>query len=341
LLRIHILLLCSAGKSPTEIADFLLCSRSTVYRAVDAYHAGEFSDATDDVPDSSLVRTLPFSASLERSIRALLKKPPSAFGWCRTRWSCATLAAQLKVQRGVSVSAETMRRWLHALGYVWKRAKLVARDDDLRRAERLARIRAVAENLAQNAVLLFADELDIHLLPKVGYEWTPKGEEREVMTPGQNAKRYLAGALDWKTGRVLYRIGRRKTSALFVELLEHLNAAYPATTYAKVHVVVDNYGIHFSKAVTQWLAEHPRFELLRLPTYCPKANPIERVFWELHDKCTRNHRRKKIHTLVNDVEHHLEKNGPWRYQMSEIYSAPEVTAAMLLNAAAASEKLAA
>jgi hypothetical protein len=65
---------------------------------------------------------------------------------------------------------------------------------------------------------VFADEIDIHLLPKVGYEWTPKGEEREVMTAGCNQKRYLAGALDWRSGRVLYRIGRRKTSALFVEL---------------------------------------------------------------------------------------------------------------------------
>jgi hypothetical protein len=49
---------------------------------------------------------------------------------------------------------------------------------------------------------------------------------------------------------------------------------------------------------------------------------------------TRNHRRTTIHTLVKDVERHLEKNGPWRYQMSEIYAAPDVTAAMLFQAAA-------
>jgi len=28
----------------------------------------------------------------------------------------------------VQVSAETMRRWLHELGWVWKRAKLAAKD---------------------------------------------------------------------------------------------------------------------------------------------------------------------------------------------------------------------
>jgi hypothetical protein len=32
LLAFHILLLCAAGRTPTEIAAFLLCSRSSVYR---------------------------------------------------------------------------------------------------------------------------------------------------------------------------------------------------------------------------------------------------------------------------------------------------------------------
>ncbi len=48
--------------------------------------------------------------------------------------------------------------------------------------------------------LFFADELDIALLPKVGSQWMPKGEQVEVPTPGTNEKRYLAGALDIATG---------------------------------------------------------------------------------------------------------------------------------------------
>src|SRR5262249_25141631 len=54
-----------------------------------------------------------------------------AYGWCRTCWSCATLAATLKGKHGVEVSAETGRRWLHERGWMWKRAKLVAKDDVL------------------------------------------------------------------------------------------------------------------------------------------------------------------------------------------------------------------
>jgi hypothetical protein len=41
LLSIHILLLCAQGHTPSEIATFLLCSRSSVYRSVVAYQRGE------------------------------------------------------------------------------------------------------------------------------------------------------------------------------------------------------------------------------------------------------------------------------------------------------------
>ena len=265
---------------------------------------------------------------LMRSLGAVLKAAPRAYGWCRTRWSCATLAATLQATHGIKVSAETVRRWLHEMSWVWKRAKLVAKDDDPHRVERLAHIRFHHEHLQAHEVMVFADELDIHLLAKVGYQWMPKGEVVEVVTPGVNQKRYLAGALDALTGRVISCIGDRKTRWLFLELLKAIDASYAAATYKRVVVVVDNFGIHKAKVILQWLEAHPRIELLWLPTYCPKANPIERVFWEVHDKCTRNHRRKQIGQLVGDVEQHLQVNGPWPYKLSAIYYTAEVTAAV-------------
>ena len=93
-------------------------------------------------------------------------------------------------------------------------------------------------------------------------------------------------------------------------------------------VVADNAQIHHAHQVEKWLAAHPRFELLYLPTYCPRANPIERAFGDVHDKCTRNHTRKRMWHLVQDVKQHLRVNGPWRYALSEIYYTPEVTAAV-------------
>lgn len=326
LLALHILLLCAAGWSPTAIAAALFCSRTSVYRTVEAYRRGHLdlgleAKATEATPRRHRL-------NLKRSVVAVLKRAPAAFGWCRTRWSCACLAAELKARRGVEVSQETVRRWLHEAGYVWKRARHAARDSDPERAAKLARIRHLVETLPRQAALFFADELDIHLLPKLGCQWMLKGTQVEVMTPGTNQKNYLAGALNFVTGQLLSVIGERKNRWLFIDLLQAIEVACPVTKFTKIYVVVDNYGIHKAKAVALWLAQHPRFELVWLPSYCPRANPIERAFGDVHDKCTRNHKRTRLGEVVADVKEHLRWNGPWRYRLSQIYYAPEVEAAL-------------
>jgi transposase len=329
LLALHILLLCAAKRTPTDIAAVLFCSRSSVYRTVRAYRDGTLGLEHDEHGRlASPGRTTVLLPTLRRSRVAWLKAPPRAYGWCRTRWSCATLAMTWQAKRGLTVSAETLRRWVHEVGWVWKRAKRVAKDADPQRVDRLARLRFVYEQLRLWETIVFADELEIHLLPKVGYAWMPKGTPLAVMTPGTHAKHYLAGALDLSTGTVHHCVGPRKTNELFRALLQTLDAASPAAQYLRVYVVVDNYKIHKAKAVEPWLAKHPRVERLFLPTYCPRANPIERAFGDGHDLCTRNHTRKRLWELVADVVEHLRVNGPWPDKLSDIYYEPAVTPAV-------------
>jgi transposase len=268
LLALHILLLCADGRSPTEIAAVLFCSRSSVYRTVRTYRKGTLGLAHDDGGRlAPPLRTTDLVPTVRRSLLALLKASPRAYGWCRTRWSCATLAASLTSKRGLTVSAETMRRWVHEVGWVWKRAELVAKDDDPHRVERLASIRTAYEQMRLYEAIVFADELDIHLLPKVGYAWMPQGTQREVMTPGTNEKHDLAGALDLATVTLHHALGPRKTNALFRDLLQTLEDAYPGAQYQRIYVVVDNYKIHKAKAVAEWLAN------TRI-SYCCFCRPI-------------------------------------------------------------------
>jgi transposase len=323
-LALHIVLLLALHHSPREIAAFLLCARSTVYRVADDWQKRPHSRA-----EFTGVRWPPcLSPSVRRSLLALLKKTPAAYGWCRTRWSCATLALQLQAQRSVRVSTETVRRGLHALDWVWKRAQLVAQDSDPERAAKRAHIRRVFEQLGRREALLFSDELDLHLLPKVGAQWMPRATQAEVMTPGKDERRDLAGALDLRTGPVPHCLWFRKLTGLFLDLLNLLDRADPARRFDRIYGVADNGKIHKAAVVQRWLRQHPRFVLLFLPTYCPRANPIERCFGDLHDKVTRNHRRKRRRDLVADVERHLKQNGPWHDQPSEIYQAAEVTQAL-------------
>jgi DDE superfamily endonuclease len=143
------------------------------------------------------------------------------------------------------------------------------------------------------------------------------------------------------SGVLLHRCGPRQTNALFRDLLQVIEGPYPTEQYTRLHVVVDNYKIHKAKAVQQWLSDHPRVTLLFLPTYCPRANPIERAFGDVHDCCTRNHRRKRLSDSVADVEAHLHVNGPWLYKLSQLYYEPAITAVVEKIAAAEHAKVAA
>jgi hypothetical protein len=278
---------------------------------------------------------------IRRALSALLQASPRAYGWCRTRWSCAALALELHATQGLEVSAWTVRRRLHALGWVWQRAKLGAKENAPQRVERLAWMRWQAEHLEAQEVLGFADERAIHRLSKVGAAWMPKGNQEAVRTPGQHENHYLAGVLHLATGKILHGLGPRNSHVLLRDLLPVRDRTSPEPQVRPIDVVVDNDKMHKAKAVGQWLATHPRLTLRWLPTSCPRANPLERACGDGHDTCTRNHKRKRLHDVIGDVERHLYANGPWVYKLSRLYQEPEVTAAVERIAAEAQTKRAA
>ena len=59
-----------------------------------------------------------------------------------------------------------------------------------------------------------------HLNPKIGLDWMGLGQQKEVMTPGKNEKRYLAGALNARTREVHWVEARKKDAWLFMDLLK-------------------------------------------------------------------------------------------------------------------------
>jgi hypothetical protein len=75
------LLLGAAGCRPTATAAVLFCSRSSVYRTVRAHQKGRLSWEHDaQGRPISPVRTTFLLPPLRRSLLALLKAPPQAYG---------------------------------------------------------------------------------------------------------------------------------------------------------------------------------------------------------------------------------------------------------------------
>jgi transposase len=159
------------------------------------------------------------------------------------------------------------------------------------------------------AGLFYEDEVDIHLNPKVGLDWMVSGQQKEVPKPGKNEKRYLAGALDIRTGVVTWVEGLVKTRYSFLDLLDRLLKDYPHTK--RLHLILDNYRIHKSEIVLAALRGYlaGRIELHFLSPYCPDDNRIERVWQDLHANVTRNHRCASMAALMKEVHYYLRKRN--------------------------------
>lgn len=172
------------------------------------------------------------------------------------------------------------------------------------KGRRLAEIRLLLATLPPNHVAVYEDEVDIHLNPKIGLDWMVKGQQKEVVTPGQNVKRYLAGAWDVRTSTLVWVEGERKTSALFVALLAKLRTQNPRA--AAIHVILDNYRIHDSKITQAALAGfRGQIRLHVVPPYCPQHNRIERSWEDLHANVTRNHTCRTMESLMVRVREYL------------------------------------
>jgi len=202
----------------------------------------------------------------------LVKRSPLDFGYQRSRWSTELLTIKINEITGCQLHASTVRRWLPSAGLVWRRAAPTLRILDPHKEEKMAAIREALEQCSTDPPVFYEDEVDIHFNPKIGADWQVRGKQKRVVTPGQNEKYYLAGALHSGTGKVSYVGSSSKNSSLFISLLECLRATYRRAK--TLTLIVDNYIIHKSRETLRWLKENPKFRVIYQPVYSPWVNHL-------------------------------------------------------------------
>jgi transposase len=303
--RCKIILNLVRGKTPTMIAHGGLCAKSQVYRVADRFIERGLVGLADRREDNGETKA---TDAYGMEVLLLIEGSPQEHGYRRPTWTQELLVLVVAERTGVRVSITTMCRLLPRLGVRLNRPKPTVSCPwtKSRRTRRLREIQRLIDNLATGEVVLYLDEVDIHLNPKIGPDWTLAGKQKYVHTPGCNEKRYLAGALNPKTGKITWVEGDRKNSLLFLDLLYRL-VTVTYRSARRVHLILDNYGIHDSQQVRLALKSDAarRIKLHFLPPYCPDHNRIERTWKDLHDNVTRNHRCTGMEELMKDVRLYL------------------------------------
>jgi transposase len=293
-----------AGRSADETAQAMRVDHSTVYRVARRFREcgeGGLVDRREENGERKLDES--YLAALYDVVKAL----PHEHGWLRPTWTREMLVLTLNRKMGVKIHVATMSVALRMIGARRGRPKPTVQCPWSKRAKnkRLREIERIVKHLPTDEVAVYEDEVDIHLNPKIGLDWMVRGQQKEVVTPGKNEKRHLAGAQDTRTGEVVWVEGERKISFLFILLLWELVQRYPDAK--KIHVILDNYAIHTTEQVRVSLStdEGRRIRLHFLPPYCPDHNTIERFWQDLHANVTRNHTCTDMQQVMRHVHHYL------------------------------------
>jgi transposase len=295
------------GRSARAIEKTLKVHNTTVYRVVKRFRERGEASLWDGREDNGVEKlSEDFLGLLDRIVRSNAQD----HGWRRPTWTREMLVATMLRKTGVRIHVATMSRALASI-----RARRANPRPRVKcpwfpavKTRRLNALRLLLATLPRREVAVYEDEVDVHLNPKIGLDWMGKGQQKEAWTPGQNQKRYLAGAMDVRTGEIHWVEGDKKDSWLFLDMLHKLTVVYAQAPV--VHIILDNYGIHSSKIIAVALSHFAaRVRLHFLPPYSPDHNAIERVWQDLHANVTRNHRCADMPELMREVRYYLRKRN--------------------------------
>jgi transposase len=306
-LRARVLLLLHGGHQPSEVAAIAGCARATVYRTV-----YRFEDLGEDGLLDRRAHRPPakVTTEVETKLISYIDSSPQDLGWQRTTWTLELLAAQLVEDTGVRLSSSHVRNLLRANDVRRGRPRVGLRIPVRGRRRILRKIDRLVKRANSEHEVFYSDEADIDLNPRIGAAYMRRGKQLVVLTPGKNVKRYVAGALNARTGKVVHVVRDRKNSDLFIALVEELCRHYRRAQ--RIHLVLDNFIIHKSKRTLRRLAAlGGRVVLHFLPPYSPLSNVIERLWKQLHDHVTRNHRHRTIGPLMEAVDDFIEGAQPF------------------------------
>src|SRR5947208_16381751 len=89
---------------------------------------------------------------------------------------------------------------LHQADVVWRRPRPVLKRRDPERETKLQKLRMLLLSMPEDETVVFEDEGDLNLNPKIGSMWMLQGPQGEGVQPGDKGKGYAAGCANWRSG---------------------------------------------------------------------------------------------------------------------------------------------
>lgn len=265
--RARAILLSDEGLDDKAVAQRTGFSNATVGKWRKRY-AAEGIDGLTDAPRSGTPRSIDDEMVAEVLRLTLEAKPENC-----THWSTRKMAQR------VGISNERVSVIWRIFGLAPHRVETFQLSTDPHFFEKVRDVVGLYMSPPQNALVLSLDEKSQcqalersqPILPMMS--GSPERQSHDYFRHGTTT---LFAALNVKTGEVIAQCKPRHRQKEFLEFLRHIERSTPPEL--SLHVIVDNYATHKTKAVRQWLVRHPRWQLHFIPTHSSWLNQVERFF---------------------------------------------------------------
>jgi len=285
--RWHALWLLAQGWPASKVAELLERDAHTIGSWLAAFaHGGAAALAFVQRGGSPPALEAEAQAGLKLAVQAT----PAEAGIDLANWNWKVVRQFIAARCGVCLSRRSCLRYLHRLGFVYKRPKKrLLKADAEKRAAFVAEYAALlAEARATGAKAFFADEAHFRADGDLRGKWVLKGQPAlaDSTCPrwGEKASYYSAVCLE--TGEVEHMdLTGTSTSASSAAFLTQLRERHDGPLV----VIWDNGPAHGGEAVRDYLATPDlALRVLRLPAYSPDFNADEAVWAWAREEVTAN-----------------------------------------------------
>lgn len=215
---------------------------------------------------------------------------PAEVGLALANWNWKGVRQFVAARCGLRLSRATCLRYLHRLGFAYKRPKkrLLKADEEQRAAFIEQYVALLVEAQTAGAKLFFVDEAHFRADADLHGKWVLKGQPALVDSTcprwGEKASYYSAVCLE--TGEVEHmELTGTSASATSAAFLAHLRASHAGPLV----VIWDNSSVHGGEAVRAYLATPDvAMRVCRLPAYSPDFNADEAIWAWVREEVTAN-----------------------------------------------------
>ncbi len=226
----------------------------------------------------------------QAGLKVAVQVPPAEVGIDLANWNWKVVRRFIEQRCGPRLSRSPCLRYLHRLGFVFKRPKKRLRKaDEGKRAAFIEQYAALlSEAQATGAKIFFVDEAHFRADADLRGKWVLKGQPALVDSTsprwGEQASYSSAVCLETGEGEDMELTGH-STAATSAAFLRQLRTKHPGPLI----IIWDNGPAHGGEALRTYLAP-PALDLrlVRLPAYRPDFNADEAIWGWAREEVTAN-----------------------------------------------------